>query len=41
MKKYIVTLTQKERAKLREITSKGKHQSQNVINALILQGCDE
>ncbi len=40
MKKYIVTLTQKERADLREITSKGKHQSQKVINALILLSCD-
>lgn len=41
MKKYIVTLGQKERANLREITSRGKHQSQKVINALILLGCDE
>lgn len=41
MKKYIVTLTQEERANLREITSRGKHQSKKVINALILLGCDE
>ncbi len=41
MKKYIVTLTQEERANLMEITSKGKHQSQKVINALILLGSDE
>lgn len=41
MKKYIVTLTQKERANLKEITSRGKHQSQKVINALVLLGCDE
>lgn len=41
MKKYIVTLCQKERANLMEITSRGKHQSQKVVNALILLGCDE
>jgi DNA-binding MarR family transcriptional regulator len=41
MKKYIVTLTADERKKLTEITSKGKHKSQKVINALILLGCDE
>jgi len=41
MKKYIVTLTVAERRKLTEITSKGKHKSQKVINSLILLGCDE
>ena len=41
MKKYIVTLTVNERKKLTEITSKGKHKSQKVINALVLLGCDE
>jgi hypothetical protein len=41
MKKYIVTLTKEERDSLRGITSKGKHKSQKVINALILLGCDE
>lgn len=41
MKKYIVTLTVDERKKLTEITSKGKHRSQKVINSLILLGCDE
>jgi len=41
MKKYIVTLTQKERENLKKITSRGKHKSQKVINALILLGCDE
>ena len=41
MKKYIVTLTKDERDFLQAITSKGKHKSQKVINALILLGCDE
>jgi hypothetical protein len=41
MKKYIVTLTEDERAHLEEIISKGKHRSQKVLNALILLGCDE
>ena len=40
MKKYIVTLTENERNDLERITSKGKHKSQKVINALILLGCD-
>jgi len=41
MKKFIVTLTKGERKELKQITSKGKHKSQKVINALILLGCDE
>ena len=41
MKKYIVTLTKDERETLRALTSKGKHKSQNILNALILLGCDE
>lgn len=41
MKKFIVTLTKGEREELKQITSKGKHKSQKVINALILLGCDE
>ncbi len=41
MKKYIVTLTEDERAQLEELISKGKHRSQKVLNALILLGCDE
>lgn len=41
MKKYIVTLMEDERIKLTNITSKGKHRSQKVINSLILLGCDE
>jgi hypothetical protein len=41
MKKYTVTLTKDERNYLEGISSKGKHKSQKVINALILLGCDE
>jgi len=40
MKKFIVTLTKGERKELKKITSKGKHKSQKIINALILLGCD-
>jgi hypothetical protein len=40
MKKFTVSLTQNEREELKQITSKGKHKSQKVINALILLGCD-
>jgi len=40
MRKYIVTLTREEREKLVEFTSKGKHNSQKILNALILLGCD-
>ena len=41
MKKYIVTLTEEERDFLVVLTSKGKHKSQKILNALILLGCDE
>ena len=41
MKKFIVTLTEKERVLLAELTSKGKHRSQKILNALILLACDE
>jgi len=41
MKKYIVTLTKDEREALGRLTSKGKHRSQKILNALILLGCDE
>ena len=41
MKKFTVTLTKDERAELKKISSKGKHRSQKVLNALILLGCDE
>ena len=41
MIKYKVTLTEKERAELETISSKGNHKSQKVLNALILLNCDE
>lgn len=41
MKKYKVTLESDEREYLSEITRKGNHKSQKVINALILLNCDE
>ncbi len=41
MKKYIVTLAKEEREALDALTSKGKHQSQKILNALVLLGCDE
>lgn len=41
MNKYTVTLTQEERQSLKEITSKGCHQSQKMLNALILLNTDE
>lgn len=41
MKKYIVALTEEERSSLTEMTSKGKHRSQKVLNALTLLACDE
>jgi len=40
MKKYIVTLTKEEREVLVSLVSKGKHQSQKILNALILLDCD-
>ena len=41
MKKYTVTLTEEERGALIKLSSKGKHRSQKILNALILLGCDE
>jgi len=41
MKKYIVTLTNDERRELTGVSSKGKHRSQKILNALILLACDE
>ncbi len=41
MKKYTVTLSKDERDTLREITFKGTHKSQKILNAQILLGCDE
>ncbi len=39
--RYRVTLTQDERRQLQEMSTRGKHSSQSVLNALILLGCDE
>jgi hypothetical protein len=41
MIRYIVTLTKDEREALCELTSKGKHNSQKTLNALILLNCDK
>ena len=41
MRKYVVTLSREEREFLSELTTKGKHHSQKILNALILLGCDE
>ena len=41
MKKYKVTLTQKEREELLSITKGGTHSSKKVIHSLILLNCDE
>jgi hypothetical protein len=38
MKKHIVILTEEEHEALGELTSKGKHKSQKIIDALILLG---
>ena len=38
---YKVSLTQEERTELEEITTRGNHNSQKVLNALILLGVDE
>jgi len=40
MSKYIVTLTKEERELLSDLSSKGEHKSQKILNALILLGCD-
>ena len=41
MIKYKVALTKEERDDLMDITKKGVHRSQKVVNALILLGCDK
>ncbi len=41
MKKYMVKLSKDEREDLRDITSKGTHKSQKILNAQILLRCDE
>jgi len=38
---YTVTLTKDEREALCELTSKGKHNSQQILNALILLNCEK
>ena len=38
---YTVTLTKDEREALYELTLKGKHNSQQILNALILLNCDK
>ncbi len=38
---YRIALTQEERTQLQAISTRGKHGSQKVLNALILLGCDE
>lgn len=39
--KYRIRLSEDERAMLEEITTKGRHSSQKILNALILLNCDE
>ena len=39
--KYRLSLTAEEREELEAVVSKGKHNSQKVLNALILLNCDE
>lgn len=41
MNRYTVTLTEDERKSLLELASKGKHNSQQILNALILLNCDK
>ena len=41
MIKYRVCLAEEERLQLENISSKGNHKSQKVLNALILLSCDE
>ena len=41
MKRYAVVLTEEERDILVALVSKGKHESQKILNALVLLGCDK
>ena len=41
MKRYVVTLTKEEHDFLAELTYKGRHRSQKVLNALVLLACDK
>jgi transposase len=40
MNRYIVKLSKEERELLGDLTSKGEHKTQKILNALILLGCD-
>ena len=39
--RYKVTLSRREREELEGITTRGRHNSQKILNALILLSCDE
>ena len=39
--RYKVTLSRQERDELEGITTRGRHSSQKILNALILLSCDE
>lgn len=39
--KYKVTLTRAERTQLHELATRGRHNSQTILNAVILLRCDE
>ena len=41
MNRYTVTLTEDEREALCDLTSKGKHNSKQILNAMILLNCDK
>ncbi len=41
MKQYVVALERSQREELEQLTRKGSHSSQKVLNALILLNCDE
>ena len=41
MKKFIVILAKEERNFLTKLTSRGKHRTQKILNALTLLACDE
>jgi hypothetical protein len=38
---HVITLTKEERDALRDVTCKGTHQAQKILNAQILLACDE
>ena len=41
MKRYTVSLSSGKKEELTELTSKGKHRSQKILNSLILLSCDK